>query len=169
MHKRNNIALLIILFIIIIIGCKSSPTEPVNDFTSEDIQAAIDSAADGDTVFIPAGRSTWSERVEIRKEIYLIGAGIDSTIITRIGGGEAFYINITANERIRISGMTIDGNGESNGIISHYAKNFRIDNNKFQNCITGLILWDYSYGVIDHNIFFDIIVEGLVIYGDDAE
>jgi len=169
MHKRNNIALLIILFIIIIIGCKSSPTEPVNDFTSEDIQAAIDSAADGDTVFIPAGRSTWSERVEIRKEIYLIGAGIDSTIITRIGGGEAFYINITANERIRISGMTIDGNGESNGIISHYAKNFRIDNNKFQNCITGLILWNYSYGVIDHNIFFDIIVEGLVIYGDDAE
>ena len=99
MIKQTKIVLLIILFIIIIIGCKSSPTEPVNNFDFEDIQAAMDSAAAGDTVYIPAGRSTWSERLEIRKEIYIFGAGIDSTIITRIGGGQAFYINVDSSDK----------------------------------------------------------------------
>ena len=169
MIKQGSIVLLMILFVIVMIGCSSSPTEPVNDFTFEELQASIDSAAAGDTVYIPSGRSTWTERLEIRKEIYIFGAGIDSTIITRIGGGQAFYINVDSGDTIRISGMTIDGNDESTGITSHNAKNFRIDNIKFRNCNKAVLLWNYSYGVIDHNIFIDNYSTDITVYGDDAD
>ncbi len=55
------------------------------------MQKAIDQAADGDTVLVPAGRSAWTKRVFISKTLVLKGAGIGRTIITdnkfTLGGG----------------------------------------------------------------------------------
>jgi hypothetical protein len=46
------------------------------------VQAAIDLAKPGDTVLVPAGTATWSERVTLAKDITLKGAGAGKTVIT---------------------------------------------------------------------------------------
>src|SRR5258708_38045434 len=46
-----------------------------------DVGAAVASAANGDTVAIPAGKATWTNVLIIAKAITLQGAGIGQTII----------------------------------------------------------------------------------------
>lgn len=46
-----------------------------------DVQAAVRSAGDGDTVIVPAGTATWTATLDITKNITLQGAGPGSTVI----------------------------------------------------------------------------------------
>lgn len=50
--------------------------------TVANVQAAIDAAARGDTVSVPAGECTWTAPISITKGITLQGAGSTNTIIT---------------------------------------------------------------------------------------
>lgn len=91
-----------------------------------DVQTAIDSAASGDRVYIPAGTATWTSAVTItNKSLSLFGAGEGETIITghtpsvsplqfistTVGGGGYWW---------RASGIEwyIQAAGSANGIIS---------------------------------------------------
>ena len=47
-----------------------------------DVGAAVASAEDGDTVLVPAGSATWTSTLTVTKNILLIGAGEDQTIIS---------------------------------------------------------------------------------------
>jgi len=47
-----------------------------------DVGAAVALADDGDTVLVPAGSATWTSTLTVTKNILLIGAGEDQTIIT---------------------------------------------------------------------------------------
>lgn len=47
-----------------------------------DVQNAIQQAADGDTVLVPAGNSVWTNGVSISKTLILKGAGTGRTLIT---------------------------------------------------------------------------------------
>ncbi len=133
-----------------------------------DIQAAINSASDGDIVVVPAGISTWTSRVTISAQITLQGAGQRKTVITKTGGDYALYANGVDN--LRITGFTIrGGNYSSNGInLAGNPKGFRIDNNKFTQCTGSAVqIRGYAKGVIDHNNFIDNQKYDVVIYGDN--
>lgn len=136
-----------------------------------DVQDAIDSASDYDNVFVPIGNSTWTGTATIvNKSINLIGAGIDSTVITSTGGGQTFQVTTYDGKKTRISGFTIDGDNTSNGIyLWGDSKNWRIDHNKFKNCPNTAIINipQHTYGLIDNNIFIDNTQFDVRIVGDD--
>ena len=82
------------------------------DSTSAQIQTCINSATAGDTINVGAGSGSWSTQIAITKSIYLIGAGIGSTIIST-GANNQIYINLTPtnasdNIPIRVSGFTFN-------------------------------------------------------------
>src|SRR5689334_6666454 len=56
------------------------------DTSATAVQAAINSATDGDKVIVPAGTATWSATVSFNKGITLQGAGIGQTIIINGNG-----------------------------------------------------------------------------------
>jgi len=46
----------------------------------EDVQAAVDAAADGDRVHVPACEATWSATLDVSKSIVLQGAGLSPSL-----------------------------------------------------------------------------------------
>jgi len=132
----------------------------------------MNAASAGDIVTVPAGTCTWSAQARISKPLTIQGAGIDATVIVSHG----FDVDTGVND-YRITGFTFDGNWGSNYIITHGQsrtgnKRFRIDHNKFLRkdyTTSGTILFHgYSYGVIDHNTFQDVLDEILSFGGDGA-
>jgi hypothetical protein len=66
--------------------------------SSANVQSAINSVVDGDTVIVPAGSCMWTSAVSINnKGITLQGAGIGQTIITN--GSSNIIVNIAAGGR----------------------------------------------------------------------
>ena len=103
-----------------------------------DVQTAIDTAVDGDTVEVPAGSSTWATRVTIpeTKGIIFHGAGIGVTNITNPTTSTILAINLgTSNTTVDVSGFTFDANN-----IDTLGANFlqflggRIDGFRFHHC-----------------------------------
>lgn len=95
--------------------------------SSAHVQTAINSAANGDTVSVPAGSCSWSTTITVNKDISIIGAGSSSTLITR--SGDAFALSNTKTTRI-------SGFGFTNATITLIdnpvdGKSFRIDHNSF--------------------------------------
>jgi hypothetical protein len=132
------------------------------------VQAAVDSARDGDVVNIPAGSCTWATHVGFdTKDIVIRGAGIGQTVITRDGGdnGYIFWIGISNSSKgsFRITNMTLAGNVitsiiyiTSGSVTAVPAGRWRVDNIYF-NFPTGQRSGVHSagvnYGVVDHNTF----------------
>jgi PKD repeat protein len=96
-----------------------------------DVYAAITSAQAGDMVMIPAGTATWSQPMPtIRKSLYIIGAGIDQTIINNVytNGYDntnplramwsfqpATAAHAATNPAFRLSGMTLNCGNPAGG------------------------------------------------------
>jgi hypothetical protein len=59
----------------------SGATIQAKGVSQADVHAAVQSAADGDIVTVPAGTATWTTTLEITKNITLQGAGARSTVI----------------------------------------------------------------------------------------
>jgi hypothetical protein len=130
--KNNNIKLKIILVFLIIfiffgilglVKTSLAATIQANSCSQEDVQAAINSASDGDTVLVPSGDCTWSSRVSIpdNKKLKIQGAGKTSTIIR----GNSFYLGKSGS---RISGFNfIDA-----GTLITQGYGFIIDNCRFE-------------------------------------
>jgi len=70
------------------------------------IQAAIDAASLGDTVFVRTG--TYVENVVVNKNVSLVGENVATTIID--GGGSGTVVNITANG-VQVTSFTIRNSG----------------------------------------------------------
>jgi hypothetical protein len=120
-----------------------------------DVSVAIARANPGDTVLIPAGSATWTERLEITKPIKLLGAGIENTIITsdynptdtnRNKLNRHNYLIVywpsdpstTMDMPFRISGFTIDGGANSFGVFLYnptvyVQKYIRVDHMRIYN------------------------------------
>src|SRR5262249_26084354 len=90
-----------------------------------DVRAAIASAADGDTVIVPAGTAAWTSTLRIRKAITIQGqtttdipngTANDQTVIidnlARVPGGQPFFdVNVSSGQQVRITGITFSGQG----------------------------------------------------------
>jgi hypothetical protein len=141
-----------------------------------DVQAAVNSASDGDTVLVPAGECEWNSNIRIEKNIEIIGAGAGETVITISGSNiEAFRVydgQAGGSYTFRISGFEFNGNSRANHAIDIHETSigFRIDNNKFVDCGSRTIEFGPNSvrveGLIDNNEFIDSSSTAIVIQGD---
>lgn len=126
------------------------------------VDTAIASAVDGDTVAIPAcGSTTWASAAVTAKGITIQGAGIGSTIINNNG----FDMTAVDGKSWRITGMTLTGTACINALTE--SKSWRVDHIHFNGTAPGAgrcqnrVIWvepagpDYTKGLIDHNTFTD--------------
>lgn len=188
MHKMaKSFMLIIFLCNFIYVSGANAATIGAVGCSQTEVQNAIDSASDGDTVNVPAGNSTWVSSVNINKEITLQGAGIDQTnIICHVKNPNACLTIPAGTNNVRITGFTFDGDAVNDDMairvsstsINDGCHDIRIDHNKFKDFrdpgITSsgdyvIRIYAYSYGVIDHNIFYDCRGEIILITGDGSE
>jgi len=172
--KQKRLILIIILILCVSIINVYSETIEALSCSRTDVQTAINSANDGDTVLIPAGNCTWTEAVVIdpMPAITILGSGIDNTIIVDSTGSTwmqcPFWIEGVEGKPFRISGITFTGNlGTFAAItIRGNCKNWRVDHCEFDSPnATGRGLAVGGNGVIDHCIFRDC-VQGLSVAGN---
>src|SRR5581483_1256183 len=78
-----------------------------------DVQAAIDAAASGDTILVPAGSCTWSNVTIPGSKGLTLQGGSGGT--TTIAGSEALSVTTHATTTTRVTGFTFTGVGTSNG------------------------------------------------------
>jgi hypothetical protein len=130
-------------------------------------------AANGDTIFIPAGTCHWTTGIKsiLSGSLTIMGAGNQT-----LGGGDMTVIvddiNVTdgsdppllalataAGQTVRLTGLTIQGGAmslTSNGAVRIHGNSeaVRVDHNHF-NSVTdqSLTLGGCEYGVVDHNLF----------------
>jgi len=144
------------------------------------VQAAINSAADGDTVMVPAGTCTWSAAVAItNKTITLQGAG-SAPGGTKITYGGAGHTLIAVNPGSKTGKVDISGFWFAGGDANYWNgtamqlygppgwKNLRVHHNVFD----GNNPWTIkggsgTHGLIDHNTFKGSAY-GIMLYGDGA-
>jgi hypothetical protein len=141
--------------------------------SQDDVQAAIDSASDGDTVQVPAGTCVWVNRtsritrlygwmdiyspVFLNKSIILKGAGQDETIIfddTSYGNGrQALYVYMPTDKPVRITGMSFENGDSDCAVTISNTRNFRVDHLGIYNSTRGICPGDdrsITYGLFDH-------------------
>jgi len=143
--KKILLRLVCILILIINIGFFSSKnciasgnTIYVDDNGEADystIQAAIDAADSGDTIFVYSG--TYNENVEISKNLTISGQNKGDTIIDGGKSGHVIFTYGNSNKiiKIQISGFTIRNAGELgyDCIALSYVNNSNINNNNIIN------------------------------------
>ncbi len=151
----------------------------------DDVEAAITSSADGDTVRIPAGSCTWTSNLTIDgRALTLVGAGSDpgGEALTEITDGvpkdpfpnvpQALLWRTPDAGLVRLSGIRFQGGSpdeppDNNGIVMMQGAthSLRIDHCAFIPTNTSaLILRGDQWGVVDHNEFDISAHSGYAVY-----
>jgi parallel beta-helix repeat protein len=130
------------------------------DYTT--IQAAVDAADSGDTIYVYAG--TYNENVEIEKNLTITGQNKDTTIVDGGKNGHVIFIYGSSGNLItsQISGFTMKNAGGLgyDCIALSYVHNSNINNNKIVNS-------DESDGIqLDH--CKKITINNNIIKNNDA-
>ena len=160
--KARSASLLVVVAVMSLSTVRSALGGTITAATCNkaDVQNAVNAAANGDTVAVPAGTCTWAERVIwTNKAITVMGAGIGQTVIV---GNSLFGIEASANPAsFRISNFTFRGpGGEANEAIqiknynsTSFTKGWRVDHNRFlySNAGETMNIYGLTWGVIDHN------------------
>jgi hypothetical protein len=133
-----------------------------------DVQAAVDRAAAGDTVSIPAGTSTWTTAVRVTKGIAIRGAGVADTILQddqdRYDGNERplFEVVLDADVPVEISDIhfrEVRVNGtrgmaiRTTGRVEHLTR-VRIHHSTFEGFLFALGLYE-THGVCHDSLFLN--------------
>jgi len=176
--------LFLVLFLSIVADAKAAIINAANCSLSA-VQTAVNSAANGDTVSVPAGIAYWTNSLNISTDIQLIGAGMGQTIIVdevpRINGhATGIYWTTIPSGLPRLTGFTFQGgvtnnSGTFDGIITlnGHCSSMRVDHCGFMNLnSTAIYIENAVFGVIDHcqiystNFHNGIVVENGQIGGD---
>jgi hypothetical protein len=171
MFRLSGVCAVAVLALFTVVNPAVAGTIAASDCSAAAVQAAINSAANGDTVTVPAGTCVWNVKVASRPDrgIRLVGAGIDRTIIKRGTGltEEALLVYAPAGSYTEVTGFTCDSqNGRAIGarcikISSGSAQGvntFRVYENSFTNIFRRGLFLDasgvISSGLVDHNTFY---------------
>lgn len=119
------------------------------------IQAAVNNATPGDTIFVYNG--TYYEHVNVTKTLSLVGQNRDSTVID--GGSNGTVVRSNASNT-RIGGFTIRNGGSYPGIFINNSNGNSISDNKIVNNGDGIRL-EYS----SNNFIFGNVIESNIYYG----
>ena len=147
------------LLLINMLGISFSLEPPKKSSTlivlSEDstIQEAINSAEEGDTIFVPAG--TYHEHIIINKTVSLVGENRNTTIIDGDGKGTVIFVKA---KNVCITGFTIQRSGNEiseSGIHLKNSQNIFICNNTIKNCGIGIYLESSDNNLIQKNNLSD--------------
>jgi|GEM_PF-3075902 len=118
------------------------------------IQAAITASVNGDTINVAAG--TYTEHLTINKQISLLGADKNTTIID--GSGTGTVITVTSNG-VNIEGFTIRnsgiGAGDRGGIYLQGVNGCDIKNNIITNNFVGVGLVAATSNTVENNTLTD--------------
>jgi len=149
--------------------------------SSSNVQTAINSASNGDTVVVPSGSCTWSAQVTISTGITLqgqtvctgsgdpnVGGGVisctDNTTITLaidqtlVAGTSSGVVTITGFTFVAsyLSYHGLVGLGSPHGVVG-----YRLHHNHFvMPTASSSVMFASGYGLIDHNYFQDTTVSG---------
>ena len=139
----------IFLFTTICASCHvtSSGNTHHSGLARESVQAAINSASDGDTVILPAGDVTWSSGITMpsHKTVKVEGQGIGQTIIRAARTGMDLFV-------LGLRGHTIGNFETEKGAIDFGdSQGFRIHHVKFYNDPGTTATYDAAYGRMDSN------------------
>lgn len=156
--------LLIGLMAFFAIGRAPAATIYAGSVSYADVSNAVASASHGDTVRIPEGAAEWSTYLYVTKALSIIGAGTNSTHLTRTNG-LLFWLRPSTNLPIRVSQIQFTG-GWNDEIIYIDAKresdvsrstvsSFRVDRCKFNRGKRAIWPLGWAYGVVDHCTFTD--------------
>jgi hypothetical protein len=149
--------------------------------SQQDIQTAINTATNGDTVEMPKDTAIWktmkAENPAIiinQKSVNLIGAGIGKTVIKDSTGGNWNEVLIRVdgvdNKPFRLSGFSIytwDHENSDEIQVFGSCKTFRIDNIFADSVGYFITINDGSFGVIDHCSVFGH--GAIVVNGDESK
>jgi hypothetical protein len=123
-----------------------------------DIQSKHNSAADGDTITIPAGTFTWSVQLNITKAITLQGSGVGNTIIKDAGSAGLINWYLVAGKPSRMTGIEFRDGGRTvaNWGVQTFGSNtngstMRMDHCKFDHLVGFAVTPNDTIGVFDHN------------------
>jgi hypothetical protein len=137
-----------------------------------DVERAVNSAREGDTVVVPAGKEDWKSTLSVSKAITLQFAGIGQSIIlddiiTQKPNGNPRWsqgvisFSTKLNKLYRQTGLEIDRGLERTNLFTKGAvqidgatTGFRVDHCGFFHLLNnGVYAWDSACGVIDHCVF----------------
>jgi hypothetical protein len=175
--RRARAALIAGTVLIVLSGAQAGVVN-ARSVSFADVNTAVSSAANADTVVIPAGTASWTATLTISKPITLQGAGGGSTIIQDnlpSNGADklpATLIHCTATTGLtRITGITLTRGTPnvifSNGLVDMACFNFRIDHCTFYHLRGRAIYVHTDQGVIDHNTFNWIDGGGITFHGSN--
>jgi len=158
-----RLAFIVLVVNLVFISSGVAATIKSESCSQTDVQAAITAASDGDIVLIPSGSCVWTAGVKwTDKNISVIGAGMENTIIT--GDGTKFDITPATKSSFRVSGMTLSGNTANQVIVLRgnvakvYTKGWRIDHIRFYytgnaSTVNAFLIQGVTWGLIDHCTF----------------
>jgi parallel beta-helix repeat protein len=147
---------------------RSSPTTITVPDDYPTIQAAVDAAAPGDTVYVRAG--TYYENVKVNKTLSLVGENPQNTTIDGGGNWSADVVNVEA-DYVDVKGFTIrNGSGyilePHAGITLNGANYCTVEENNVENNWWDGIILDSSCNsiVVRNNVTADMM-DGIVVGG----
>jgi len=147
--KRKALALIFALLVSLVVGvqpAKSSSKTIIVPDNYPTIQAAIDNAAEGDTIFVKKG--VYVENPVVNKSVSLVGEDRDSTVIDVTAGLKIQKDNVT------ITRFTIYDGWQGIAILS--ANYCNISRNKITNATYGIVLVGSKDNSITGNILQSI-------------
>lgn len=119
----------------------NAATLTASSCSQSDVQAAVNKADKGDTVYIPSGSCRWSSPISVSKQITISGQGASNTIISSSGQGVTLF-NVSG--AARITGIGLRMYGYSYGINAS-GQGWRIDHCTFSRADSASI--PGAYGV----------------------
>jgi hypothetical protein len=165
---RASVSCLVVGASLLVTAHADAATGSAASCSNTDVQSAINSAAAGDTVLVPAGNCTWTGAVAISgKALTLRGAGIGVTTITDgVAPGAMLTAAASSTNFVDISGFTfVKGADKSGGTIAFdpvggnsagATVGFRFHGNRVliaSASSTHFLVPATVYGLIDHNTF----------------